>query len=91
MKVYGSVGFLAAVLNPLLVMVMSGLGAKPIPSETRVLEQAERDAQLMVNDGYRVVGSEWYEIPWLGAGFQKVTYELSAPHRPASTTPSPSR
>lgn len=78
-RIYGGGGFLFGVLNPMLVLLMGRFGARGIESEARVLEQAERDAQRMVNDGYRVVGSEWYEIPWLGAGFQKVTYELSAP------------
>lgn len=29
----------------------------------------------MVNRGYRVVSSEWYELPF-GLGYQKVVYEL---------------
>jgi hypothetical protein len=46
-------------------------------SEARVIPQAERDAQRMVTQGYRVVSSEWYEMP-LGLGYLKVVYELDA-------------
>jgi hypothetical protein len=46
-------------------------------SEARVIPQAERDAQRMLTEGYRVVSSEWYEMP-LGLGYLKVVYELNA-------------
>ena len=55
----------------------------PASSQTQVIEGAERDAQRMVNDGYRVVSSEWYELPF-GLGYQKVIYERADPAR---TTP----
>ena len=67
--------------------LMSAVGMNTPSLESRVIEDAERDAQRMVERGYRVVSSEWYELP-LGLGYQKVIYEVADPER---TTPSPSR
>lgn len=75
MKVYGGGGFLFGLLSPMLALFMTTLGTKSsIQSEERVLEEAEQDAQRMVNMGYRVVASDWYEIPMLRIGYQRVEY-----------------
>lgn len=63
-------------LTAFLRTFMAAAGVSPtLSSETQVIEQAEQDAQRMVNRGYRVVSSEWYELPF-GLGYQKVVYEL---------------
>ena len=87
MKVYGKAGLFFGLVTMFMRALMSAAGLNAASSETRVIESAERDAQRMVEQGYRVVSSEWYEMP-LGLGYQKVVYELADPAR---TTPSPSR
>lgn len=39
------------------------------------LVEAERDAQKMIERGYRVVSAEQYELPLFGVAYEKVTYE----------------
>ena len=73
MRIYGKAGLLAGLVGPAFAIFMNSAGT-PISTEARVVEGAERDAQRMVNDGYRVVSSEWYQLP-LGLGYQKVIYE----------------
>lgn len=74
-------------MTAFLRALASAAGVTPTSAEPRVIEEAERDAQRMVAKGYRVVSSDWYEMP-LGLGYQKVIYELADPAR---TTPAPSR
>lgn len=87
MKIYGKAGLLFGLMTAFLRALLTAAGAAPASTEARVIEVAEKDAQRMVEKGYRVVSSEWYEMP-LGLGYQKVIYELADPTR---TTPSPSR
>jgi len=77
-RVYGKAGLLFGLMTAFLRTMASAVGVTMTPSsEARVIPQAERDAQRMVTQGYRVVSSEWYEMP-LGLGYLKVVYELDA-------------
>ncbi len=40
--------------------------------------RAERAGQRLANDGYRVVSSEWCELPILHVSYLRVVYEQSA-------------
>lgn len=48
-----------------------------MPDE-RVLVRAERDGQRLANEGYRVVSSEWCELPILHVTYLRVVYEPTA-------------
>ncbi len=66
---------LLGLLSPMLTSLMVSLGIWS-PHEPETLSAAQRDAQRMVDDGYRVVSSDEYAIPLFGVAFLKVTYEL---------------
>jgi len=44
--------------------------------ESDVIEEMERDAQVMASQGYRIVSSQEFKMPLLGFPYEKVTYEL---------------
>ncbi|HEY6959701.1 MAG TPA: hypothetical protein VI814_12830 [Candidatus Limnocylindria bacterium] len=75
-KIYGKAGLFFGLMTAFARLLMTASGAHAPSTESRVIEGAERDAQRMVEKGYRVVSSEWYEMP-LGLGYQKVIYELA--------------
>jgi hypothetical protein len=76
-RIYGRAGLLFGLMTAFMRMWASAVvGTMPASSREHVIEGAERDAQRMVTQGYRVLSSEWYELP-LGLGYQKVIYELN--------------
>lgn len=78
-KIYGTKSVLFGLLNPLMTSLMTSRGVPaPIEPQARVLEDAERDGQRLANEGYRVVRSDWYELPLLRIPSLRVTYELES-------------
>lgn len=73
-KTYG-VDTLFGMVNPMLTMMMVSLGLWRRRGPEEHLHEMERDAQEMVNRGYRIVSTQDYELPQLGISYQKVTYE----------------
>ncbi len=68
---------LIGLLSPLLAAVATSMGARiRLRSDAEVLAKMERDAIAMTRQGYRIASSMQYEIPFFGATWQKVTYEL---------------
>lgn len=78
-RIYGKGNVLFALANPLLTAFARTVGGEPaFTLEERVLLQAERDGQRLANEGYRVVGSQWYEVPILHVMYLRVVYERDA-------------
>jgi hypothetical protein len=49
--------------------------------DARIMKSAERDGARLAAQGYRVVSSDWYELPLFGFHFMRVTYEANEDHR----------
>lgn len=71
-RTYGRGSFLAF-LSPLLAWLMASRGMNGW--ERSAEGEAQRDALVMEDRGYRVVGAQEYSIPALGIAWFKVTYE----------------
>jgi hypothetical protein len=71
-RTYGRGSFLAF-LSPLLAWLMASRGMNGW--ERSAEGEAQRDALVMEERGYRVVDAREYSIPALGIAWIKVTYE----------------
>jgi hypothetical protein len=72
-KLYGLGSLLAVVSLPIAYLTASRGGNG---WQERSARDAERDALVMAEKGYRVVAAEERSVPALGMYWQKVTYEL---------------
>ena len=79
-RIYGKENILFALANPMLSLLFAARAVTPPAApEARILERAERDGQRLANEGYRLVSSEWYEMPLLRTRYLRVAYERSEP------------
>lgn len=79
-KTYGRDSILFGLVSPFFAALTAGKAGTPsrLESQTRAMEN---DANDMARQGYRIVSSREYQLPFLGILYHQVTYELIDPPR----------
>lgn len=81
-KAYGRDSFLG-LINPVMTFfILAGRNPNARTGyQARLIENMEKDAAVMLRQGYRISSSREYERAALGISYYKVTYELIDPPR----------